>query len=145
MIPPLLMNIADNPTSITGKLWPALHRVPIIVPGNDFSTLARCADSRYLTMEKILLEPGRVDGIVGGIFGCRIKLSKAEVIGLVDGIFPIERLELLARDRAFTVNKSAGSRRWGGDRGGFQFAVQKRSWKHRPFPKPDAPSASLIY
>ena len=67
-----LMNIADNPTDVQlpGSYDSTpLHRVPIIVTGNDFSTLYAplIRDGR---MEKFYWEPNRDDkfGIVGGIF-----------------------------------------------------------------------------
>ncbi len=67
-----LMNIADNPTDVQlpGSYDSTpLHRVPIIVTGNDFSTLYAplIRDGR---MEKFYWEPSRDDkiGIVGGIF-----------------------------------------------------------------------------
>ncbi len=67
-----LMNIADNPTDVQlpGSYDSTpLRRVPIIVTGNDFSTLYAplIRDGR---MEKFYWEPSRDDkvGIVGGIF-----------------------------------------------------------------------------
>lgn len=67
-----LMNIADNPTNVQlpGSYDETpLHRVPIIVTGNDFSTLYAplIRDGR---MEKFYWEPNREDkiGIVSGIF-----------------------------------------------------------------------------
>ncbi len=67
-----LMNIADNPTDVQlpGSYDSTpLHRVPIIVTGNDFSTLYAplIRDGR---MEKFYWEPDREDkvGIVSGIF-----------------------------------------------------------------------------
>ncbi|WP_392530926.1 ribulose bisphosphate carboxylase small subunit [Nostoc sp. C117] len=67
-----LMNIADNPTDVQlpGSYDSTpLHRVPIIVTGNDFSTLYAplIRDGR---MDKFYWEPDRNDkvGIVKGIF-----------------------------------------------------------------------------
>ncbi|MDJ1184884.1 AAA family ATPase [Roseofilum casamattae] len=67
-----LMNIADRPTDVQlpGSYDPTpLHRVPIIVTGNDFSTLydPLTRDGR---MNKFYWEPDREDqlGIIGGIF-----------------------------------------------------------------------------
>lgn len=67
-----LMNIADNPTNVQlpGSYDSTpLHRVPIIVTGNDFSTLYAplIRDGR---MEKFYWEPNREDkiGIVAGMF-----------------------------------------------------------------------------
>ncbi|BAZ70192.1 ribulose bisphosphate carboxylase small chain [Fischerella sp. NIES-4106] len=82
-----LMNIADNPTDVqlpgSYDATP-LHRVPIIVTGNDFSTLYAplIRDGR---MEKFYWEPDRDDkiGIVGGIFS-EDGLSPREIEQLVD-------------------------------------------------------------
>lgn len=82
-----LMNIADNPTDVQlpGSYDSnPLHRVPIIVTGNDFSTLYAplIRDGR---MEKFYWEPDRNDkiGIVGGIFS-EDGLSHTDVENLVD-------------------------------------------------------------
>jgi ribulose bisphosphate carboxylase small subunit len=82
-----LMNIADNPTDVQlpGSYDSTpLHRVPILVTGNDFSTLYAplIRDGR---MEKFYWEPDRDDkvGIVGGIFEPD-GLSRREVEQLVD-------------------------------------------------------------
>ncbi|MBW4563572.1 MAG: ribulose bisphosphate carboxylase small subunit [Mojavia pulchra JT2-VF2] len=82
-----LMNIADNPTDVQlpGSYDSTpLHRVPIIVTGNDFSTLYAplIRDGR---MEKFYWEPNRDDkvGIVKGIFEPD-GLSQKEVEQLVD-------------------------------------------------------------
>jgi ribulose bisphosphate carboxylase small subunit len=82
-----LMNIADNPTDVQlpGSYDTSpLCRVPIIVTGNDFSTLYAplIRDGR---MEKFYWEPDRDDkvGIVAGIFE-EDGLSKREVEQFVD-------------------------------------------------------------
>ncbi|XWK85795.1 MAG: ribulose bisphosphate carboxylase small subunit [Phormidium sp.] len=82
-----LMNIADNPTNVQlpGSYDSTpLHRVPIIVTGNDFSTLYAplIRDGR---MEKFYWEPNREDkiGIVGGIFS-EDGLSPREIEQFVD-------------------------------------------------------------
>lgn len=67
-----LMNIADNPTNVqlpgSYELEP-IQRVPIVVTGNDFSTLYAplIRDGR---MEKFFWEPNRADriGVVSSIF-----------------------------------------------------------------------------
>lgn len=82
-----LMNIADRPTDVqlpgSYDATP-LHPVPIILTGNDFSTLYAplIRDGR---MEKFYWEPDRSDkiGIVGGIFDGD-GLSPAEIEKLVD-------------------------------------------------------------
>lgn len=82
-----LMNIADTPTNVQlpGSYDSTpLHRVPIIVTGNDFSTLYAplVRDGR---MEKFYWEPDRDDkvGIVNGIFA-EDKLSPQQVEQFVD-------------------------------------------------------------
>ncbi|MBD2385436.1 ribulose bisphosphate carboxylase small subunit [Cylindrospermum sp. FACHB-282] len=87
MVNATLMNIADNPTDVQlpGSYDSTpLHRVPIIVTGNDFSTLYAplIRDGR---MEKFYWEPSRDDkvGIVSGIFEPD-GLSQGEIEQLVD-------------------------------------------------------------
>lgn len=82
-----LMNIADNPTNVQlpGSYDDTpLHRVPIIVTGNDFATLYAplIRDGR---MEKFYWEPDRDDkvGIVGGIFEPD-GLSNQQIVELVN-------------------------------------------------------------
>lgn len=82
-----LMNIADNPTNVQlpGSYDETpLHRIPIIVTGNDFSTLYAplIRDGR---MEKFYWEPNREDriGIVASIFKTD-KLSSGDIEYLVD-------------------------------------------------------------
>ncbi|MDI9639142.1 ribulose bisphosphate carboxylase small subunit [Geitlerinema splendidum] len=82
-----LMNIADNPTNVQlpGSYDDTpLHRVPILITGNDLSTLYAplIRDGR---MEKFYWEPSRDDrvGIVGGIFG-EDGLSRSDIEQLVD-------------------------------------------------------------
>ena len=82
-----LMNIADNPTNVQlpGSYdEKPTHRVPIIVTGNDFSTLYAplIRDGR---MEKFYWEPNRDDkiGIVNGIFEPD-GLGQNDIMTLVD-------------------------------------------------------------
>jgi ribulose bisphosphate carboxylase small subunit len=82
-----LMNIADSPTDVQ---LPGSYdsnptrRVPIIVTGNDFSTLYAPL-TRDGRMEKFYWEPNRDDkvGMVGGIFA-EDALSQREIEQLVD-------------------------------------------------------------
>ncbi|MEA5581369.1 ribulose bisphosphate carboxylase small subunit [Nodularia harveyana UHCC-0300] len=97
-----LMNIADNPTDVQlpGSYDSTpLHRVPIIVTGNDFSTLYAplIRDGR---MEKFYWEPDRDDkvGIVGGIFESD-GLSPREVERLVD-TFPQQSIDFYSALRS---------------------------------------------
>ncbi|MGD1715333.1 ribulose bisphosphate carboxylase small subunit [Dapis sp. BLCC M172] len=82
-----LMNIADNPTNVQlpGSYDETpLHRIPIIVTGNDFSTLYAplIRDGR---MEKFYWEPNREEriGIVDSIFKTD-ELSPGDIDNLVD-------------------------------------------------------------
>jgi ribulose bisphosphate carboxylase small subunit len=93
-----LMNIADRPTDVQlpGSYDPTpLHRVPIIVTGNDFSTLYAplIRDGR---MEKFYWEPDRQDkvGIVSGIFAPD-RLSSATIEELIDR-FPEQPIDFFA-------------------------------------------------
>ncbi len=97
-----LMNIADNPTNVQlpGSYDSTpLHRVPIIVTGNDFSTLYEplIRDGR---MEKFYWEPDRDDkiGIVGGIFS-EDGLSRSEIEKLVDQ-FPNQAIDFFGAVRS---------------------------------------------
>lgn len=97
-----LMNIADNPTNVQlpGSYDSTpLHRVPIIVTGNDFSTLYAplIRDGR---MEKFYWEPSREDkvGIVGGIFEPD-GLSRSNIEQLVD-TFPDRSIDFFGAIRA---------------------------------------------
>ncbi|MUH00565.1 AAA family ATPase [Scytonema sp. UIC 10036] len=97
-----LMNIADNPTDVqlpgSYDATP-IHRVPIIVTGNDFSTLYAplIRDGR---MEKFYWDPDRNDkvGIVGGIFS-EDGLSQREVEQLVD-TFPNQSVDFFSAMRS---------------------------------------------
>jgi ribulose bisphosphate carboxylase small subunit len=82
-----LMNIADNPTNVQlpGSYDSTpLHRVPIIITGNDLSTLYAplIRDGR---MDKFYWEPNRDDkiGIVGGIFEADA-IQRQDIERLVD-------------------------------------------------------------
>lgn len=97
-----LMNIADNPTDVQlpGSYDSTpLNRVPIIVTGNDFSTLYAplIRDGR---MEKFYWEPDRDDkvGIVEGIFG-EDGLSRREVEQFVD-TFPNQSIDFFSALRS---------------------------------------------
>ncbi|HEY9736466.1 MAG TPA: ribulose bisphosphate carboxylase small subunit [Trichocoleus sp.] len=82
-----LMNIADNPTNVQlpGSYDETpIRRVPVIVTGNDFSTLYEPL-IREGRMEKFYWEPDRDDriGIVSGIFEPD-GLSRQDIAKLVD-------------------------------------------------------------
>ncbi len=97
-----LMNIADNPTNVQlpGSYDEnPLHRVPIIVTGNDFSTLYAPL-IREGRMEKFYWEPNRDDkiGIVGGIFS-EDGLSQRDIEQLVDN-FPKQAIDFFSALRS---------------------------------------------
>lgn len=97
-----LMNIADRPTDVqlpgSYDATP-LHRVPIIITGNDFSTLYAplIRDGR---MVKFYWEPDREDriGIVGGIFA-EDGLSPQDIEQLVDA-FPKQAIDFFSALRS---------------------------------------------
>jgi ribulose bisphosphate carboxylase small subunit len=97
-----LMNIADNPTNVqlpgSYDATP-IHRVPILVTGNDFSTLYEplIRDGR---MEKFYWEPDREDkiGIIAGIFAPD-ELSASEIEQLVD-TFPNQAIDFFGALRS---------------------------------------------
>jgi ribulose bisphosphate carboxylase small subunit len=97
-----LMNIADNPTNVQlpGSYDDKpIQRIPILVTGNDFSTLYAplIRDGR---MEKFYWEPDRSDriGIVGGIFS-EDGLSTSEVEKLVEA-FPGQSIDFFGALRS---------------------------------------------
>ncbi|MBF2026060.1 MAG: ribulose bisphosphate carboxylase small subunit [Oscillatoriales cyanobacterium C42_A2020_001] len=100
-----LMNIADNPTNVQlpGSYdSEPIQRIPIIVTGNDFSTLYQplVRDGR---MEKFYWEPSRDDriGIVAGIFQVD-QIAHSDIEKLVD-TFPTQAIDFFGalRSRLF--------------------------------------------
>jgi SpoVK/Ycf46/Vps4 family AAA+-type ATPase len=97
-----LMNIADNPTNVqlpgSYDATP-LPRIPIILTGNDLSTLYAplVRDGR---MEKFFWVPTREDkiGIVCGVFAPD-NISEREIVSLVDR-FPEQAVDFFAAMRA---------------------------------------------
>ncbi|MCU6128177.1 AAA family ATPase [Clostridioides difficile] len=102
MVNATLMNIADNPTNVQ---LPGMYnkqenaRVPIIVTGNDFSTLYAplIRDGR---MEKFYWAPTRDDrvGVCTGIFKAD-NVSRESIIKLVD-TFPGQSIDFFGALRA---------------------------------------------
>ena len=97
-----LMNIADNPTDVQlpGSYdTQPIHRVPIIVTGNDFSTLYAplVRDGR---MEKFYWEPVREDriGVVGGIFA-EDNVAPRVIEQLID-TFPTQSIDFFSALRS---------------------------------------------
>lgn len=102
MVNATLMNIADNPTNVqlpgSYEIEP-IQRVPIVVTGNDFSTLyaPMIRDGR---MEKFFWEPNRDDriGIVSGIFQVD-DLARTDVEKLVE-TFPNQAIDFYSALRS---------------------------------------------
>ncbi|MEQ9667005.1 ribulose bisphosphate carboxylase small subunit [Coleofasciculus sp. G2-EDA-02] len=97
-----LMNIADHPTDVQlPGSYDAnpLHRVPIIVTGNDFSTLYAPL-IREGRMEKYYWEPNREEriGIIGGIFAAD-ELSRRDIEQLVEH-FPNQAIDFFSALRS---------------------------------------------
>ncbi|HEY9763110.1 MAG TPA: ribulose bisphosphate carboxylase small subunit [Trichocoleus sp.] len=97
-----LMNIADNPTNVQlpGSYDEnPVRRVPIIVTGNDFSTLYEPL-IREGRMEKFYWEPDRADkvGIVSGIFEPD-NLGQQAIEALVD-TFPTQAIDFFGALRS---------------------------------------------
>lgn len=97
-----LMNIADNPTDVQlpgSYETEPIHRVPIIVTGNDFSTLYAplVRDGR---MEKFYWEPSHEDriGIVSGIFE-QDRLPQADIERLI-ATFPDQAIDFFSALRS---------------------------------------------
>jgi len=97
-----LMNIADNPTNVqlpgSYDATP-LRRIPIIVTGNDFSTLYQpmIRDGR---MEKFFWEPDQDDriGIVSGIFEADA-VNRHHIVQLVEA-FPDQAIDFYSAVRS---------------------------------------------
>uniref|UniRef100_A0A0E0KW74 Ribulose bisphosphate carboxylase/oxygenase activase, chloroplastic n=1 Tax=Oryza punctata TaxID=4537 RepID=A0A0E0KW74_ORYPU len=104
-----LMNLADNPTRVSiGQKWresDITHRVPIIVTGNDFSTLYAplIRDGR---MEKFYWQPDRED-IINIVHRMYTKdgLSFEDVSKIVD-IFPNQALDFYGALRSRTYDRA---------------------------------------
>jgi ribulose bisphosphate carboxylase small subunit len=141
-----LMNIADNPTNVqlpgSYDATP-LHRVPIIVTGNDFSTLYAplIRDGR---MEKFYWDPTREDkiGIVGGIFA-EDGLTSSEIMEFVD-TFVHQSVDFFSavRSRIYDEQVKQFIYDTGFDKVGFRLL---KSIDGKPvFPKPDFNLSLLI-
>lgn len=97
-----LMNIADNPTNVQlpGSYdSEPTQRIPIILTGNDFSTLYAPL-TRDGRMDKFFWEPDRADriGIVGGIFEVD-QVAKSDIEKLVDQ-FPNQSIDFFGALRS---------------------------------------------
>ena len=117
MVNATLMNIADNPTNVQ---LPGMYnkeenpRVPIIVTGNDFSTLYAplIRDGR---MEKFYWAPTRDDriGVCVGIFRTD-NVPKEDIVKLVD-TFPGQSIDFFGALRARVYDDEV--RKWIGEVG----------------------------
>ncbi|XP_019083325.1 PREDICTED: ribulose bisphosphate carboxylase/oxygenase activase, chloroplastic-like isoform X2 [Camelina sativa] len=104
-----LMNLADNPTRVSvGQNWreaDVVNRVPLIVTGNDFSTLYAPL-IREGRMEKFYWQPTRDDivNIVGRMYE-KDGISRKDVISIVD-TFPNQALDFYGALRSRTYDRS---------------------------------------
>ena len=94
-----LMNIADNPTNVQlpGSYdSEPIQRIPIILTGNDFSTLYAPL-TRDGRMDKFFWEPDRADriGIAAGMFEAD-QVPKSDIEKLVDQ-FPTQSVDFFWR------------------------------------------------
>ncbi|MCL7045140.1 hypothetical protein MKW94_005778 [Papaver nudicaule] len=116
-----LMNLCDNPTRVSiGQDWresDMTHRVPIIVTGNDLSTIYAplIRDGR---MEKFYWQPTREDiiGIVHRMYE-KDGISRAAVESIVD-TFPNQALDFYGALRSRTYDRSIS--KWVEEIGGFE-------------------------
>ncbi|XP_022721673.1 ribulose bisphosphate carboxylase/oxygenase activase, chloroplastic [Durio zibethinus] len=116
-----LMNLSDNPTRVSiGQDWresDVTNRIPIIVTGNDFSTIyaPMIRDGR---MEKFYWQPTQED-IVNIVHRMYEKdgISKIEVVNIVDK-FPNQALDFYGALRSRTYDRSIS--KWIEDIGGVE-------------------------
>ncbi|GMI91702.1 hypothetical protein like AT1G73110 [Hibiscus trionum] len=116
-----LMNLSDNPTRVSiGQDWresDITNRVPIIVTGNDFSTLYAplIRDGR---MEKFYWQPTQED-IVNIVHRMYEKdgISRDEVVSIVE-TFPNQALDFYGALRSRTYDRSIS--KWVEDIGGVE-------------------------
>ncbi|RWR75283.1 ribulose bisphosphate carboxylase/oxygenase activase, chloroplastic [Cinnamomum micranthum f. kanehirae] len=118
-----LMNLCDNPTRVSiGQDWresDITQRVPVIVTGNDFSTLYAplIRDGR---MEK---QPDREDiiNIVHRMYE-KDGITRSEVVSIVD-TFPNQALDFYGALRSRTYDRSIS--KWINDIGGYENLGEK--------------------
>lgn len=121
-----LMNLCDNPTRVSiGQDWresDITQRIPIIVTGNDFSTLYAplIRDGR---MEKFYWQPTHEDiiNIVQRMYE-KDGITKDEVVSIVDA-FPNQALDFYGALRSRTYDRSI--LKWVSDIGGYENLAQK--------------------
>ncbi|KAJ8774121.1 hypothetical protein K2173_009552 [Erythroxylum novogranatense] len=116
-----LMNLSDNPTRVSiGQDWresDITNRIPIIVTGNDFSTIYAplIRDGR---MEKFYWQPTQED-IVNIVYRMYEKdgISRDEVVSMVN-TFPNQALDFYGAARSRTYDRSIS--KWVDDIGGLE-------------------------
>ncbi|CAN1223920.1 Ribulose bisphosphate carboxylase/oxygenase activase, chloroplastic [Linum perenne] len=116
-----LMNLADNPTRVSiGQEWreaDVTNRIPIIVTGNDFSTIYAplIRDGR---MDKFYWQPTQEDiiNIVHRMYE-KDDIPKEEVVKIVN-TFPNQALDFYGALRSRTYDKAI--LKWVDDNGGFE-------------------------
>ncbi|OVA00910.1 ATPase [Macleaya cordata] len=116
-----LMNLSDNPTRVSiGQDWretDITHRVPVIVTGNDLSTIYAplIRDGR---MDKFYWQPTREDiiSIVHRMYE-KDGISRDAVVNIVD-TFPNQALDFYGALRSRTYDRSIS--KWVDDIGGFE-------------------------
>ncbi|KAI4330036.1 hypothetical protein MLD38_028348 [Melastoma candidum] len=121
-----LMNLSDNPTRVSiGQDWresDITHRIPIIVTGNDFSTIYAplIRDGR---MEKFYWQPTQEDiiNIVHRMYE-KDGISRKEVTDIVS-TFPNQALDFYGALRSHTYDRSI--LKWVEDIGGTEVLGQK--------------------
>ncbi|KAL5974042.1 hypothetical protein ACLOJK_030704 [Asimina triloba] len=121
-----LMNLSDNPTRVSiGQDWresDVTHRIPIIVTGNDFSTLYAplIRDGR---MEKFYWQPTHED-IINIVYQMYQKdgITRDEVMSIVDA-FPNQALDFYGALRSGTYDRSIS--KWISDIGGYENLGEK--------------------
>eukprot|EP00270_Netrium_digitus_P005360 TRINITY_DN1704_c0_g1_i1.p1 TRINITY_DN1704_c0_g1~~TRINITY_DN1704_c0_g1_i1.p1 ORF type:complete len:490 (+),score=103.41 TRINITY_DN1704_c0_g1_i1:37-1470(+) len=150
MVVGTLMNLADNPTRVSvGQDWrmaDVVNRVPIIVTGNDFSTLwaPLIRDGR---MEKFYWQPTREDliNIVHRMYA-RDNIPKEDVAKIID-TFPNQALDFYGALRARTFDQKVLD--WVKEVGGPEKVGSKlaRRWRMGEDPPPaptiDPPKQTL--
>ncbi|AEE35415.1 putative ATPase, AAA-type, core, P-loop containing nucleoside triphosphate hydrolase [Arabidopsis thaliana] len=141
-----LMNLADNPTRVSvGQEWreaDMVNRVPLIVTGNDFSTLYAPL-IREGRMEKFYWQPTREDivNIVSRMYE-KDGISRKDVISIVDK-FPNQALDFYGALRSRTYDRSI--LKWVDEAGGMETLgkVLLRRKKTQEVPQFTAPEQTV--